>query len=75
MAQLSVWREEIVLAEAEVKAGKARLKCAHREHQAILDEVGDMQLGSTDGEPGPKRAKSSRGRGSKAMVSAQPPVL
>ena len=73
VAQLAVWHAEKILAEAEIKAGQTRLKHAKRQYQAIVEEMGmgDVPLGSTDGEPRTKRPKSSRGRGGKAKATSQ----
>jgi hypothetical protein len=67
-SRLAISHAEIVLANAEIKAGQMRLKYAKREYQAVADDMTEEPPESTDGEPRTKRPKSSRGRGGKGKA-------
>lgn len=68
LARLSVCYAEIKLAEAELKFANTHLKYAQRQYQAVVDDMDDPPPELTD-KPRAKRAKSSRGRGSKAKTT------
>ena len=65
VARLSTCYAEIKLAEAELKFANTRLKYAQRQCQAVVDDMDDPP----PDKPRAKRAKSSRGRGSKVKTT------
>jgi len=70
-SKASVWRADMLAAQAEIKAGQARLKYAEKKYLSALDDIRSPSPSSSEGEPRAKRAKTAKARATKAKGKAK----